>query len=105
MGDRTGVGAPERLELIGGKPDDDFVLDGATGPYAWVRHPMCGGGFLMLLGVPVALGSWWGVLVFIAIIPAVMWRLLDEEKFLARNLPGYAEYQDRVRFRLLPLVW
>jgi protein-S-isoprenylcysteine O-methyltransferase Ste14 len=66
---------------------------------------MCGGGFLMLLGVPVALGSWWGVLVFIAIIPAVMWRLLDEEKFLARNLPGYAEYQDRVRFRLLPLVW
>jgi protein-S-isoprenylcysteine O-methyltransferase Ste14 len=83
-------------------PDQKVI---STGPYAWVRHPMYGGGFLMLLAIPVALGSWWGVLVFVAIIPAVIWRLLDEEKFLARNLPGYVKYQDRVRFRLLPLVW
>jgi protein-S-isoprenylcysteine O-methyltransferase Ste14 len=46
------------------------------------------------------------VLVFVvAIVPAVIWRLLDEEKFLARNLPGYVEYQRRVKFRLLPRVW
>jgi protein-S-isoprenylcysteine O-methyltransferase Ste14 len=84
-------------------PDQKVI---STGPYAWVRHPMYGGGFLMLLGIPVALGSWWGVLVFVvAIVPAVIWRLLDEEKFLAKNLPGYVEYQGRVKFRLLPLVW
>jgi protein-S-isoprenylcysteine O-methyltransferase Ste14 len=84
-------------------PDQKVI---STGPYAWVRHPMYGGGFLVLLGIPVALGSWWGVLVFVvAIVPAVIWRLLDEEKFLARNLPGYVEYQRRVKFRLLPRVW
>jgi protein-S-isoprenylcysteine O-methyltransferase Ste14 len=77
----------------------------STGPYAWVRHPMYAGGLVMLLGMPLALGSWWGVLVFVAIIPVLIWRLLDEEKFLARNLPGYVEYQSRVRYRLLPLVW
>ena len=75
-------------------PDQKVI---STGPYAWVRHPMYGGGFLMLLGMPLALGSWWGVVVFVAIIPALIWRLLDEEKFLARNLPGYVEYQRRVR--------
>ncbi len=84
-------------------PDQQVI---STGPYALIRHPMYGGGFLMLLGIPIALGSWWGVLVFVvAIVPAVIWRLLDEEKFLARNLAGYVEYQDRVRFRLLPRVW
>src|SRR6202453_3364753 len=58
-------------------PDQKVI---STGPYAWVRHPMYGGGFMMLLGTPVALGSWWGVLVFaVAIVPAVIWRLLDEE--------------------------
>jgi protein-S-isoprenylcysteine O-methyltransferase Ste14 len=83
-------------------PDQKVI---STGPYAWVRHPMYAGGLVMLLGMSVALGSWWGVLVFAAIIPALIWRLLDEEKFLARNLPGYVEYQRRVRFRLLPRVW
>jgi protein-S-isoprenylcysteine O-methyltransferase Ste14 len=42
----------------------------------------------MLLGIPIALGSWWGLLVIGAMIPALIWRLIDEEKFLARNLPG-----------------
>jgi protein-S-isoprenylcysteine O-methyltransferase Ste14 len=83
-------------------PDQKVI---STGPYGWVRHPMYAGGLVMLFGMPLALGSWWGVLVFIVIIPALIWRLLDEEKFLARNLPGYVEYQDRVRYRLLPLVW
>jgi len=77
----------------------------STGPYALVRHPMYVSGLVMLLGVPVALGSWWGVLIIAAIFPALIWRLLDEEKFLASHLPGYTAYQSRVRYRLLPLVW
>jgi hypothetical protein len=53
----------------------------------------------MLLGIPISLGSWWGLLVIAAMIPALIWRLIDEEKFLARNLPGYVEYQKKVRAR------
>lgn len=82
---------------------DQHVI--SSGPYAWVRHPMYAAGLVMLFGMPLALGSVWGVLVVIAIIPALIWRLLDEEHFLARHLPGYVEYQRRVRFRLLPSIW
>ncbi|MGH6737480.1 MAG: methyltransferase family protein [Bradyrhizobium sp.] len=77
----------------------------STGPYALVRHPMYATALVMLLGIPLSLGSWWGVLIIAAIIPALIWRLLDEEQFLARNLPGYVEYQAKVRYRLLPLIW
>jgi protein-S-isoprenylcysteine O-methyltransferase Ste14 len=77
----------------------------STGPYALVRHPMYAGALVMLAGIPVALGSWWGLLIIVAIVPALIWRLLDEEKFLARHLPGYVEYQNRVRYRLIPRVW
>ena len=77
----------------------------STGPYALVRHPMYAAALVMLLGMPIALGSWWGVLTMAAVVPAVVWRLLDEERFLARNLPGCAEYQLKVRYRLLPLAW
>ena len=77
----------------------------STGPYALVRHPMYAGGLVMLLGIPIALGSWWGLLVIVAMIPTLIWRLLDEEKFLARNLPGYMDYQRQVRYRLIPLLW
>jgi protein-S-isoprenylcysteine O-methyltransferase Ste14 len=83
-------------------PDQRVI---STGPYALVRHPMYAGALVMLAGIPIALGSWWGLLIIVAIIPALIWRLLDEEKFLARNLPGYAEYQHGVRYRLIPLVW
>jgi protein-S-isoprenylcysteine O-methyltransferase Ste14 len=77
----------------------------STGPYALVRHPMYAGGLLYLLGMPLALGSWWGLAPFAATLPFLIWRLVDEEAFLARNLPGYAEYRDKVRFRLIPGVW
>jgi len=83
-------------------PDQKVI---STGPYALVRHPMYAGGLVMLLGMPIALGSKWGVLVIVATTPVLIWRLLDEEKFLVRNLPGYVEYQSRVRYRLVPLVW
>jgi protein-S-isoprenylcysteine O-methyltransferase Ste14 len=77
----------------------------STGPYALVRHPMYAGGLLYLLGMPLALGSWWGLVPFAATLPFLIWRLVDEEEFLARNLPGYAEYRNKVRFRLIPGVW
>jgi protein-S-isoprenylcysteine O-methyltransferase Ste14 len=83
-------------------PDHRVV---STGPYALVRHPMYAGGLVMLAGMPIALGSWWGLLVIVALTPALIWRLFDEERFLAWNLPGYGEYQDRVRYRLIPRVW
>jgi protein-S-isoprenylcysteine O-methyltransferase Ste14 len=77
----------------------------STGPYALVRHPMYAGGLLYLLGTPLALGSWWGLVPFAATLPFLIWRLVDEEEFLVRNLPGYAEYRNKVRFRLMPGVW
>jgi protein-S-isoprenylcysteine O-methyltransferase Ste14 len=77
----------------------------STGPYAWVRHPMYAGSLVMLLGMPIALGSWWGLLVIIAILPTLIWRLIDEERFLSRNLPGYVAYRHRVRYRLIPRLW
>jgi len=83
-------------------PDQKVV---STGPYALVRHPMYSGALVMLAGIPIALGSWWGLLIIVAIIPALIWRLVDEERFLARNLPGYVEYQNRVRYRLVPGLW
>jgi protein-S-isoprenylcysteine O-methyltransferase Ste14 len=83
-------------------PDQKVI---STGPYARVRHPMYAGGLVMLAGIPIALGSWWGLLALVATMPALVWRLLHEEKFLARNLPGYVEYQEKVRYRLIPHVW
>jgi protein-S-isoprenylcysteine O-methyltransferase Ste14 len=62
-------------------------------------------GLVMLLGGPIALGSWWSTLIVAAILPALIWRLIDEERFLLGNLPGYADYCDRVRYRLVPLIW
>ncbi|MFY9689078.1 MAG: isoprenylcysteine carboxylmethyltransferase family protein [Candidatus Acidiferrales bacterium] len=77
----------------------------STGPYAMMRHPMYAGAIVMLIGVPLALGSWWGLLAVAPITLVILWRLLDEETFLARNLPGYSEYRNKVRYRLVPLVW
>jgi protein-S-isoprenylcysteine O-methyltransferase Ste14 len=77
----------------------------ATGPYAVVRHPMYASGSLYVLGTPLALGSYWGFLAFAAMTPFLLWRLLDEERILTRDLPGYAEYRKRVRHRLVPMVW
>jgi protein-S-isoprenylcysteine O-methyltransferase Ste14 len=83
--------------------EDQRVI--STGPYAWVRHPMYAAGLLMLSGIPLALGSGWSVLLVLALLPALVWRLKDEEEFLARNLPGYREYQHSVHYRLLPSIW
>ena len=77
----------------------------STGPYALVRHPMYLGALVMLLGVPLALGSWWGLFTIIPIALVIVWRLLDEENFLAKNLSGYSEYRNKVRYRLVPFIW
>lgn len=77
----------------------------STGPYAIVRHPMYSGAIVMLLGVPVALGSWWGLLTIIPFATLVIARLLKEEKFLAQNLPGYTKYCAKVRWRLVAGVF
>jgi len=77
----------------------------STGLYAIVRHPLYSGALLLMLVTPPALGSYWTLLVVFALIPVLMWRLLDEERFLKQNLPGYADYCRATRFRLIPLIW
>ena len=77
----------------------------STGPYAVVRHPMYAGAILFLVGAPIALGSWWGLLFTPFLIGGFVWRLLNEEKFLSSNLPGYVEYISEVRYRLVPHIW
>ena len=76
-----------------------------TGPYAIVRHPMYASALLYLAGTPLALGSYWGFVAVVGLLPLLIWRLLDEERLLARELPGYTDYQRKVRFRLVPGVW
>jgi protein-S-isoprenylcysteine O-methyltransferase Ste14 len=77
----------------------------ATGPYALVRHPMYAGAFLYLVGMPLALGSYWGLVVLVPMAAVIIWRLLDEEARLAAGLPGYADYLRAVRWRLVPGVF
>lgn len=77
----------------------------STGPYRLVRHPMYFGAVLMLLFMSPALGSWWALPGFLLVIPLIVLRLLNEEKMLVRDLPGYSNYCLRTRSRLLPLLW
>jgi len=77
----------------------------SSGPYALVRHPMYAGVLPLVVGMPLALGSWWGWCAGALLLATLVWRLLDEERFLGQNLPGYTEYCRRVRYRLLPGVW
>ena len=77
----------------------------STGPYALVRHPMYASALLYLIGMPLALGSYWGLLGFVFMVPFLIWRLLDEERFLTGNLSGYVEYQQKVVYRLVPYIW
>jgi protein-S-isoprenylcysteine O-methyltransferase Ste14 len=76
-----------------------------TGPYHIVRHPMYSGAMIMLLGIPLALGSWWGLVACIPIFIVIVVRLLDEERFLISNLDGYKEYTHITHFHLIPYIW
>lgn len=76
-----------------------------NGPYRLVRHPMYAVGIVLWLWMPLALGSMVALPVAVLIIPVLMWRLLNEEKILRRELPGYVEYCQRTPYRLIPSVW
>jgi protein-S-isoprenylcysteine O-methyltransferase Ste14 len=76
-----------------------------TGPYALVRHPMYVGVLVMAAGVPIALGSWWGLLLVLLTIPLLILRIVDEEKMLFSELEGYEAYARNVRYRLVPGLW
>jgi protein-S-isoprenylcysteine O-methyltransferase Ste14 len=83
--------------------EDQHLIDG--GPYAVVRHPMYAGALIMIAGIPLALGSWWGLVPAALLVPVIVWRLTREEALLAADLAGYRDYRRRVRYRLAPLLW
>jgi protein-S-isoprenylcysteine O-methyltransferase Ste14 len=68
-----------------------------------VHHPIYAGCLLILTGIPLALGSWWGLILLL--IPALFWRMFNEEQLLVRDLPGYAAYKQNVKYRLIRFVW
>lgn len=77
----------------------------STGLYSLVRHPMYLGALIMCAGMPLALGSYWGLLIIAVVAPVLAFRIADEEKMLVRELEGYEDYRRRVRFRLIPAIW
>ncbi len=77
----------------------------STGLYGFVRHPMYTGNVIMTVGVPLALGSYWGLVFVIPALIGLVLRIFDEEKLLEQELAGYREYAQRVRYRLMPNVW
>jgi protein-S-isoprenylcysteine O-methyltransferase Ste14 len=77
----------------------------STGVYSLVRHPMYFGNIVMMIGVPLALGSYWALLFVIPGLAVLATRILDEEKLLSLELTGYREYAQRVHYRLVPGVW
>ena len=77
----------------------------STGVYGFVRHPMYLGGILMFIGAPLVLGSLYGLLAGITLTILLMVRILGEEAMLTRDLEGYREYMNNVRYRLFPFIW
>jgi len=76
-----------------------------TGPYAVVRHPMYTGLLIIQLFTPLALGSYWALIFSLLFVPMIMFRIKKEEELLLRDLPGYADYANTIRYRLVPYVW
>jgi protein-S-isoprenylcysteine O-methyltransferase Ste14 len=77
-----------------------------TGPYKFVRHPMYTGGLIFILFTPLALGSYWALIpLSVCTVPALILRIIDEEKMLAAHFPGYDEFRKKTKYRLIPYVW
>jgi len=76
-----------------------------AGPYSLVRHPMYTGIVLTMLATPLALGSLVTLPLFALCVPLLIFRLIFEERLLRQSLPGYADYCQRTRFRLIPGIW
>lgn len=77
----------------------------SSGPYAWVRHPMYSGTILFFAGMPLLLGSWWGLIMAPLFVVLFGFRARLEERALVAGLPGYADYLTRVPYRLIPGIW
>ena len=77
----------------------------STGPYAIIRHPMYLGGLLMYLFSPIALGSFWAIIAFMPLAVLFILRIFNEEQVLVKELPGYKDYMQKVKYRLIPFVW
>jgi protein-S-isoprenylcysteine O-methyltransferase Ste14 len=77
----------------------------STGLYGLVRHPMYTGNVVMMVGIPLALGSYWGLAFVVPGLIVLAWRLRDEEKLLQEELDGYRDYTQQVRYRLVPGMW
>jgi protein-S-isoprenylcysteine O-methyltransferase Ste14 len=77
----------------------------STGPYRYVRHPMYAATLIFVIGTPLLLGAWFGILAGPVVALVLAWRAVLEERTLQKELPGYAEYMARVKFRLLPFIW
>ncbi|MBV8045271.1 isoprenylcysteine carboxylmethyltransferase family protein [Pluralibacter sp.] len=77
----------------------------SNGLYAYIRHPMYSGALLLLAAMPLALGSWWSIFLLVPFFPVLAWRIFDEEDFLKEKLPGYSDYMQKVKYRLVPHVW
>jgi protein-S-isoprenylcysteine O-methyltransferase Ste14 len=77
----------------------------STGWYGFVRHPMYFGNVVLMVGIPLALGSYWGLLIVVAGLAVLAFRITDEESLLMRQLAGYREYTQKVHYRLVPYVW
>ena len=91
------------MQISGTSSEGQTVV--STGMYGVVRHPMYFGALFLLVGIPLALGSWWSLLVVPLFLPILYFRIANEERLLAQDLPGYAEYMRKVRYRLVPYVW
>ena len=83
--------------------ENQKVID--TDVYGIVRHPMYVGMIVLYVISPIVLGSWWAVIPALVIIPVIVARILDEEIALETDLPGYKEYKQKVKYRLLPFIW
>lgn len=77
----------------------------STGLYGVVRHPMYVGALIMMVGMPLALDSYWGLVAIVPGMAVLALRIDDEEKMLRQELDGYSEYTQKVRYRLVPGVW
>ena len=83
--------------------ENQKVID--TGLYGVVRHPMYAVTLVLFLSMPLVLGSWLSLAVLLAYPFIIAARIRDEERVLMEGLPGYADYTQRVRWRLIPFIW
>jgi len=93
---------PFASRVVEVEPDQRVI---SSGPYALVRHPMYLGTSIMWLATPIALGSYWALPVFLILPIVLVYRIMNEEEVLQRELPGYREYTQTVKYRLIPGIW